>query len=377
MTCHARALVAAVALTVAVGCGPSADEEILARSWSGYRSRFITEEGRVVRPEHGHDTVSEGQAYALLRSAWMDDRATFDRVWRWTNAHLGREGRPGPSLLAWRWTAESGVADWNVAADADADVALALLVAAARWPTAAPEYRSTATAMLTDLLEHLAANDERGATVFLPGAWADQRSEGGGLVLNPSYLAPASFRAFHRATGDARWLALVDGAYGVLEATCEGRGSTLAPDWIRWWSRDRWEVERHDNGSSSGWDAVRVPWRVGTDWQWFHEPRARAYLDRCVKPVALRRMESGLGVPVEMDERAASGTEAAPEHPLANALFSFAFDRPAERDALLARVLPRLVWHGRDLFIGEPDRYYVNSLGYLPFLARAGRFAAP
>ena len=60
-----------------------------------------------------------------------------------------------------------------------------------------------------------------------------------------------------------------------------------------------------------------------------------------------------------------------------NALFSFSFDLPAERDALLARVRPHLVQQGGDVFIGEADRYYVNSLAYLPFLARAGRYTAP
>jgi len=54
---------------LAASCGPSADETLLARSWETYRARFITLEGRVVRPEHGGDTVSEGQAYAMLRAA--------------------------------------------------------------------------------------------------------------------------------------------------------------------------------------------------------------------------------------------------------------------------------------------------------------------
>ena len=168
------------------------------------------------------------------------------------------------------------------------------------WPSSAEEYRRVARGMLRDLLDQMVVTDERGTLVFMPGAWADQRGEGRGVVLNPSYLAPAWFRAFHRATGDARWLALVDGAYEVLETTCDGRESTLAPDWIRWWSRDRWTVERRDDGSS-GWDAVRVPWRVGSDWEWSGEPRARAYLDRCVAPVVRARMASGRGMPVEKD----------------------------------------------------------------------------
>ena len=368
-----RALALAVAAIFASACGPG-DETLLARTWSGYRSRFIAADGRVIRPEHGGDTVSEGQAYALLRAAWMDDRVTFDRVWQWTHSHLRRDGMLAPALLAWRWT-EAGVADPNVAADADADVALALLVAAGKWPDAAARYRSAARAMLTDLSEHLIAFDERGRAVFLPGAWADQRAEGRGLVLNPSYLAPASFRAFHHFTDDARWLELADSAYEVLEATCEASATTMAPDWIRWWSSERWTIERRSEGSE-GWDAVRVPWRVGTDWLWFQNSRARAYLDRCVQPLVEVRLAAGTGLPVEFGREEGTAAGAA-EHPLANALFSFALAAPMDRDRLLARLLPQVVVQGGSAFFAEPDRYYVNSLAYLPFLARAGRYTAP
>ena len=88
MTPRSR-FVAVVLALLACGCGP-ADDALLARTWAGYRSRFIAPDGRVVRPEHGNDTVSEGQAYAMLRAAWMDDQATFDRVWHWTKERLSR-----------------------------------------------------------------------------------------------------------------------------------------------------------------------------------------------------------------------------------------------------------------------------------------------
>ena len=361
MTPRPRALALAVVAILASACGPG-DEALLVRTWSGYRSRFIAADGRVIRPEHGNDTVSEGQAYALLRAAWMDDRATFDRVWQWTHTHLRRDGMPAPALLAWRWTAEAGVADPNVAADADADAALALLVAARKWPDSAMAYRAAARAMLTDLGEHLTALDERGRPVFLPGAWADQRAEGRGLVLNPSYLSPASFRVFHQSTGDARWLDLAESAYEVLEAACQASATTMAPDWIRWWSSERWTIERRSE-DSAGWDAVRVPWRVGTDWLWFQNPRARAYLDRCVQPIVERRLDAGTGIPVEPGwEESTSGGAA--EHPLANALFSFALEAPVDRDRLLARLLPAVV--GRVPARSSPSRSLLRQQSRLP-----------
>jgi endoglucanase len=370
----ARRWFAVAGVLFGTGCGPASDEWLLSRSWQTYRTVFIAPEGRVVRPEHGHDTVSEGQAYAMLRAAWMDDRATFDRVWQWTRANLARTGQPWPALLAWRWSPASGVVDWNVASDADADVALALLVAERRWSTPGGAYRAQALAILDDLLDHAVVADDAGLPVFLPGAWADQRGADRGLVLNPSYLAPASFRVFHHATGDERWLRLAAGAYAVLDAICTPPAAALPPDWIRWWSHDRWAPDA-EQGGLPGWDAIRVPWRVATDALWFGEPRARAYLARCPEPIARRHHAEGAGMAVEYG---ADGLpRGAEDHVLANAMFSFALQSPAERDWLLARTAGQVTRRGRDVFFGEPDRYYVNSLAYLPFLVRAGRYSPP
>jgi endoglucanase len=374
------ALVAA--LVAVTGCRQaSPDRELLRRSWEGYRARFVTAEGRVVRPEHGGDTVSEGQAYTLLRAAWMDDQPTFDRVWLWTEAHLTRTGREGASLLAWHWSPENGghVVDWNVATDADADVALALLIAEDRWP--APSiaglagYGGSARAMLKELADHAEAADENRVSFLLPGVWADQRAQGRGLVLNPSYLAPASYRLFYRATADERWLRLASSAYDVLEAVCSSTGrSGAVPDWVRWWSAERWSAEGTDGGRSS-WDAVRVPWRVATDLMWFGEPRAGTFLSRCAEPLVRQHLNAGQGLAVE---RSLTGDViAADDHPLANALFAFALSDPRDRDRLLARAQGQLVTASGGVFFGDSDRYYVNSLAYLPYLARAGRYVPP
>jgi endoglucanase len=382
VTTSARRVALVAALVAVTGCrAVSPDRELLRQSWDGYRARFVTADGRVVRPEHGGDTVSEGQAYTLLRAAWMDDQPTFDRVWRWTRTHLTRTGREGPALLAWHWSPANGgqVVDWNAATDADADVALALLIAAERWrgPSAAdlPAYGVSARAMLTDLADQAVAEDDRLVPFLLPGAWADQRAEGRGLVLNPSYLAPASYRLFYRATADQRWLRLASSAYDVLETVCESSASGAAvPDWVRWWSSNRWSPEGPDGGRSS-WDAVRVPWRVATDLMWFDEPRARRVLSRCLEPFVRQHIQPGEGLAVERS--LSGGVLGADDHPLANALFAFALSEPRQRDQLLARVQRQLVIAPDGLYFGDADRYYVNSLAYLPFLARAGRYQPP
>jgi len=353
------------------------DRDLLERSWAGYRSRFVAEDGRVVRPEHTNDTVSEGQAYTMLRAVWMGDRPTFDRVWRWSLEHLARHGREQPSLWAWRWTPADGgaVVDWNVATDADTDAALALLMASDRWPTQAPglpQYGAAARAMLADLAVFAVA-DEDGTVVMLPGAWADQRSVGQGLVLNPSYLSPAAYRVFARETSDPRWSALATGAYVVLGALCRGHEARPIPDWIRWRSHGRWQPE--GDTPISGWDAIRVPWRVATDVLWFGAPDARRFLAACIEPAIRAATATGHGLAVERDlEGRDTG---ALDHPLANALHAMAAARPADRAVLLERVRSRVVTRGSGAFFDDPDHYYVNSLAYLPFLARTAAYAAP
>ena len=60
---------------------------------------YLEPDGRVARRDQGGDTVSEGQAYAMLVAAALNDRQRFTRVWAWTKRNLVREdGR-----LAWRW----------------------------------------------------------------------------------------------------------------------------------------------------------------------------------------------------------------------------------------------------------------------------------
>src|SRR6185436_16916003 len=51
---------------------------ILKESWAKYVERFIQADGRVIDHKAGGISTSEGQAYAMLRAVWMQDRATFD-----------------------------------------------------------------------------------------------------------------------------------------------------------------------------------------------------------------------------------------------------------------------------------------------------------
>ena len=289
-----RRLIARVAMVTGVllaGCGASgvahrvspsstrstaAIAGVLSESWKGYTQTFVQSDGRVIDPMRGGLTTSEGQSYALLRAVWMNDRATFDRVWRWTAANLQVRG---DGLLAASWRA-GAVQDRNSASDADTDTALALLFAARRFAT--PEYLADARQVLQGVWEH-DVTSLNGMNMLTAGSWAAQQSPG--PVLNPSYFAPYAYRIFAREEGAHPWLTLVDSTY-VLLARCTGAtldgtpSAALPPNWcaIDRSSNAVVSFAQIPNANDYGYDAFRVMWRVAVDATWNGEARARAYL---------------------------------------------------------------------------------------------------
>ena len=179
--------------------------------------RYVTPQGRVVRRDQGGDTVSEGQAYAMLIAVGSGDSGRFDAVWRWTRDHLQRPD----GLLSWRWD-HGHVADPQPAADADLDAARALVLAARRFHR--PDYRRDATAMGRAVLTRETARTPQGL-VLLPGPWATSAPH----YFDPSYVSPVAMRLLGQATGDPRWQRLRRGSAAAVRAlTDTGR---LPPDW--------------------------------------------------------------------------------------------------------------------------------------------------
>src|SRR5438105_11451285 len=142
----------------------------LRTSWASYQREFIQGDGRVIDRSDQDVTTSEGQSYAMLRAAWMHDRATFDRVWRWTQANLRVRG---DALYAWRW-GRSQNGSWNVldrhsASDADQDVALALVFGSREWRD--QRYLRAARSILGRIWDEEVAQ-AAGDPVLAAGYWA-------------------------------------------------------------------------------------------------------------------------------------------------------------------------------------------------------------
>jgi endoglucanase len=107
------------------------------------------------------------------------------------------------------------------------------------------------------------------------------------MILNPSYLAPYTYRIFAKIDTAHPWMDVVDTSYDVINKSMElplGNpiSASIPPDWV---SIDRRTgaiiaPTHSDLSTDMSFDALRVPWRLALDWYWFNEPRAKTTLSK-------------------------------------------------------------------------------------------------
>jgi endo-1,4-beta-D-glucanase Y len=260
---------------------------ILQESWIAYRDRFIQGDGRVIDREANDRTVSEGQAYAMLRAVMINDPDTFTRTFAWAENNLRRKdeaGEPTDTLWAWKWGQHSSgewrILDQNFASDADLDAVVALIFASRRWNCS--QYLDVAREKLNDLWE-LSTGTIRRKQYFIPGPKEVFWNETSGYILNSSYLAPYAFRLFAQVDPDHRWMRLVNSSYDALAQEVALSEVGLPSDWVAINPRNgRFQPLPAANSLKTqyGFDAYRVWWRVAWDAAWFQERKADRFLHR-------------------------------------------------------------------------------------------------
>lgn len=215
---------------------------------------YVDDSGRVVRHDQGGDTVSEGQAYALLLAAATGDRQRFVQVWKWTKDNLQRED----GLLSWQW-ADGKVVDPEPATDADLDAARALVMAGQSFSD--EELVDEAKRLGRAILEHETA-EVGGDLVLLAGPWA--RAD---RVVNPSYVSPCTYSVLEEATGDDRWSRLRQSGNLLVESLLDQ--ADLPPDWARLDESAAVTAtgppSASDDRPQYGLDAARLAFRLAED----------------------------------------------------------------------------------------------------------------
>lgn len=186
-------------------------------------SRFLTAyarpDGRVVRPDQGGDTVSEGQAYGMLLAETAGNRVALSRIWGWTHAHL----QLADGLFAFHTNAAGQVVSREPASDADLLIAWALL--RYRGPSAAA-WHQAGRRVASAILAHEVTTGPGGVPILTAGPWATGRP----ASLDPSYWSLAAFDGLAQLTGDQMWHRLAAGSV-TLTRELTGGGRLLPPDW--------------------------------------------------------------------------------------------------------------------------------------------------
>lgn len=178
----------------------------------------VSEEGRVVRHGEGGDTVSEGQAWALVLAVALGDEERATSIVEWTETHLARDD----GMLAWRWD-QGRTVDTEPASDADLAYAWALSRGAETFGR--DDWRTRADELVTQLASSSVIPTDDGP-LLTAGPWARDRSP---AVVNPSYLWDAPL-AWAEEANEA--LHGTRAAAGALLRRLVHDDTPLVPDWV-------------------------------------------------------------------------------------------------------------------------------------------------
>ena len=228
-----------------------------ADEWRSFKSRFLSDDGRVV--DNGNQGVShsEGQGWGLLFAVAAQDQASFDLILNWTARVLRR---PSDSLHAWRYVPDGrpSVPDLNNAVDGDMFIAAALARAGRSWGR--PDYLAVAAAIGRDILRLL----QRKAgpfTVLLPGIEGFETPDA--IIINPSYYAFPMMAELAKLADPQQWGRLQRDGRSLLERGRFGRWF-LPPDWLRIGKANAVLSVAPDWPPRFSYDAIRIPlW-----WSW-------------------------------------------------------------------------------------------------------------
>jgi len=213
----------------------------IAQIYANWTKTFV-QNNKIVAPEQNNDTTSEAMGYGMMIAAAMGDKAAFDKF----SGYVGNNLSGG--LMNWK-NGGSGSAS-----DADLDIAYAYLMANLQWPSGG--YKK----MSDDMAANVASKDLNGSGVLTGG------SQFQSAPFNPSYFSPAWMRKLTGLSGS------VNANYTLVNANVSAPTGGLPTDWANLSDGKpsgpgsaQVTSEIQDASGAMGYDAARVPWRLGMD----------------------------------------------------------------------------------------------------------------
>ncbi|OGP11101.1 MAG: hypothetical protein A2048_06075 [Deltaproteobacteria bacterium GWA2_45_12] len=214
-------------------------------SWMAFKSRFVTQDGRVLDTGNGNISHSEGQGYGMILSVHFDDPLTFNRLWKWTRKNL--QTRPD-ALLSWKF--DKKVTDPNNATDGDILVAWALILASKQWDN--PSHKKRALKILGDIKKKLVIS-QNNHFILLPAEVGFQKENE--IILNLSYYVFPALQTFAQVDPNGPWQDLIDSGMEQIKKARFGQWQ-LPSDWVTFNQEETMSSAQNEN---FGFDAIRIP----------------------------------------------------------------------------------------------------------------------
>jgi endo-1,4-beta-D-glucanase Y len=251
-------------------------EDGLITHYEAWKARFVDANGLVLGsdPSGKKRAISEGQSYGMLLSLWFNDQAMFDKIWKATETGFWRSGKGVGGWYAWL---NSG--DDNFAGDADQDIAGALICASAlvdakHWnnTTSPSTYNAKAQIVLKSVWNNLVNKSD-----YQIESWPNA----GTGIRNPSYHMPqwyTVFTEFAKANGltGMDWDKVRAASYALMKAqpnSSKGMARNFSTATGGSPSGGTSALVGSNN-RDMGFDAIRVPYRMGMDAMWTRNPEA-------------------------------------------------------------------------------------------------------
>lgn len=246
-------------------CANKSEEYCLKKSYEYYKKEFISPEGRVMDPARGDITTSEGQSYILQRSVAKNDVKTFNHTYDWTKKHLQRRDK----LFSWIWGQDKngkyGVLDKNSAADADVNIAFALILAYNRWKD--EKYLKEARPIISSIWKNETKNVGK-YRVLMPGFIQTRVDK---MEINPSYFHPYAFKFFKKYDRWHDWNKVTDSSYYYIMESSKKTKTGLPPNWF-FIQNGKIVLEDSKKGDFS-YDAIRIFKKYYWDYIRTHDKR--------------------------------------------------------------------------------------------------------
>ncbi len=255
-------------------------------------------------------TTSEANGYgmvieALMAGARPNSQRNFDALYAYARKHhiyidKKKGGVNSPYLMSWKQFPNDKPDAYDSAVDGDLDMAYALLLAAVQWPVRVKyDYLDSAKKMLHDIIRY---ETDVAAKKFVRGS-SDQVGDAGNgnKFIRTSDFMPLNIRAFAACDEDPSfWNSFLVANYKRFLAiqSQESPKYSLFPDYVYESGTGSFTVISNSNkslrngqdlddggkgqnhyGALYGFNACRVPWRIGLDYLITGDSSAKRIVD--------------------------------------------------------------------------------------------------